>query len=262
MSSDLPAPVRRYGDKEVRQLLQRAAELQKQESVREYGDDAGGLTLADLQEVAAEAGIHPRYIQQAAAGIERSRPSGLAARLAGTELTITVERVVPGELPGEGFEQAIMEIQRAFSGSGNPSMVGRTLMWKSDTMDHQSSLQVTVSSRRGETRIRAEERLHGTAAAAHLGLVVGAGMGVGLGVGISVGLAVLGSALFATLFPVGAIGGIYAAVRRWMKKLGVKRRRELELMADRIAAYARTDAIEPASSAQAPLGPGPAELPG
>ncbi|MDE2982054.1 MAG: hypothetical protein OXU74_12755 [Gemmatimonadota bacterium] len=262
MSSDLPTPVRRYGDKEVRRLLQRAAELQKQESVREYADDGGGLTLADLQEVAAEAGIHPRYIQQAAAGIDGSGPSGLVARLAGTELTITVERVVPGELLDEGFEQAIMEIQRAFSGSGNPSMVGRTLMWKSDTMDHQSSLQVTVSSRRGETRIRAEERLHGTAAAAHLGLVVGAGMGVGLGVGFSVGLAVIGSALFATLFPVGAIGGIYAAVRHWMKKFGIKRRRELELMADRIAGYARTDAIESGSSLRAALGAGPAELPG
>jgi len=262
VSSDLPTPVRRYGDKEVRRLLERAAELQKQESVREYADDGGGLTLADLQEVAAEAGIHPRYIQQAAAGIDRSGPSGLVARLAGTQLTITVERVVPGELADEGFEQVILEIQRAFSGSGNPSMVGRTLMWKSDTMDHQSSLQVTVSSRRGETRIRAEERLHGTAAAAHLGLVVGAGMGVGLGVGFSVGLAVLGSALFATLFPVGAIGGIYAAVRHWMKNFGVKRRRELELMADRIAGYARTNAIESGTSGRTALGAGPAELPG
>jgi len=262
VSSDLPTPVRRYGDKEVRRLLQRAAELQKQESVREYADDGGGLTLADLQEVAAEAGIHPRYIQQAAAGIDRSGPSGLVARLAGTQLTITVERVVPGELADEGFEQAILEIQRAFSGSGNPSMVGRTLMWKSDTIDHESSLQVTVSSRRGETRIRAEERLHGTAAAAHLGLVVGAGMGVGLGVGFSVGLAVLGSALFATLFPVGAIGGIYAAGRHRMKNFGVKRRRELELMADRIAGYARTNAIESGTSGRTALGAGPAELPG
>lgn len=262
MSSDLPTPARRYGDREVRRLLQRAAELQKQESVREYADDGGGLTLTDLQEVAAEAGIHPRYIQQAAAGIEQSRPSGFAARLAGTGLTITVERVVPGELAEEGFEQAILEIQRAFSGSGNASMVGRTLMWKSDTMDHQSSLQVTVSSRRGETRIRAEERLHGTAAAAHLGIVVGAGTGVGLGVGISVGLAALGSALFATLFPVGAIGGLYAGVRHWMKKLGIRRRSELERMADRIAAYARTDAIESRRSGQAALGAGPADLPG
>ncbi len=262
MSSDLPTPARRYGDKEVRRLLQRAADLQKQESVREYADDGGGLTLADLQEVAAEAGIHPRYIQQAAAGIEQSRPSGFASRLAGTGLTITVERVVPGELPEEGFEQAILEIQRAFSGSGNPSMVGRTLMWKSDTMDHQSSLQVTVSSRRGETRIRAEERLHGTAAAAHFGLVVGAGTGVGMGVGVSVGLAVLGSALFATLFPTAVIGGLYAGVRHWMKKLGIRRRRELERMADRIAGYARADVIESRRSGQAALGAGPAELPG
>jgi hypothetical protein len=74
-----------------------------------------------------------------------------------------------------------------------------------------------------------------------------------MGVGISVGLAVLGSALFATLFPVGAIGGIYAGVRRWMKKLGIRRRRELERMADRIAAYARTDAVESRRSGQAAL---------
>lgn len=242
MSSDPHAAIRRYSDKEVTRLLKKAAEIQEEEAGHEL--EGRGMTLAELQEVAAEAGIHPRYLQQAAARIEHPGKPGLGAALAGTPLTITVERAVPGTLADEDFERAVMDIQRAFSGNGNASMVGRTLMWKSDGMDHETSLQVTVSSRGAETRILAEERLHNLAAVLHFGVVVGAGTGVGLGVGLGVGIGALASPFFAALFPVGVIGGLYTGVRRLLKKKGIRRRRELEQLVERIAGYARTGALE------------------
>ncbi len=260
MSSDPPAAIRRYSDKEVTRLLKKAAEIQEEEARHEL--EGRGMTLTELQEVAAEAGIHPRYLQQAAARIEHPGKPGLGAALAGTPLTITVERAVPGTLFDEDFERAVMDIQRAFSGTGGASMVGRTLMWKSEGMDHETSLQVTVSSRGGETRILAEERFHNLAAVLHFGVVVGAGTGVGLGVGMSVGMAVLASPLFAALFPVGVIGGLYTGVRHWLKKKGIRRRRELEQLVDRIAAYARTDALGPGGPGSAALPPGVKDLPG
>jgi hypothetical protein len=220
------------------------------------------MTLTELQEVAAEAGIHPRYLQQAAARIDHPGKSGLGAALAGTPLTITVEREVPGTLLDEDFERAVMDIQRAFSGTGAASMVGRTLMWKSEGMDHETSLQVTVTSRGGETRILAEERFHNLAAVLHFGVVVGAGTGIGLGVGMSVGMAVLASPLFAALFPVGVIGGLYTSVRHWLKKKGIRRRRELEQLVDKIAAYAQTGALESGGSRSEALPPGAEGLPG
>lgn len=261
MSSDPRTAIRRYGDREIARLLKKAAELQEEEARHEL--DGRGMTLTELQEVAAEAGIHPRYLQQAAARIDQPEKPGLGAALAGTPLTVTVERTVPGELADEGFEQAVIEIRTAFRGSGNASMVGRTLMWTSDVMDHEISLQVTVSSRGGETRILAEERLHNLAAVIHFGVVVGAGTGVGVGVGMSVGLAVLASPLFAALFPAGLIGGLYAGSRHWLKKTGIKRRRKLEQLVDRIADYVRAgERLEGGTTGQAALSPGAGDLPG
>ncbi len=126
MPSDPRTAMRRYSDKEIRRLLRQAAHLQEREAEHEHGEEGGGMTLAELQEVAAEAGIHPRYLQRAAARIDQAGESGLAAALAGTPLTIIVERTVSGQLASEGFEHAVLEIQRAFTGAGNASMVGRT----------------------------------------------------------------------------------------------------------------------------------------
>ena len=118
-------------------------------------------------------------------------------------------------------------------------MVGRTLTWRSATSEHQTrSLQVIVASRNGETRIQAEERLHGYAGALYGGGVGGAGMGVGFGVGFGVGLGALGSPLFAAAFPVTLIGGLYVAMRQIMKSIGRKRRARLDGLVDRIARYA------------------------
>ena len=55
---------RRYSDTELSRLLKVAAELQQSdEAGRSVAREGGGMTLATLQEVAAEAGIEPRYVQ-------------------------------------------------------------------------------------------------------------------------------------------------------------------------------------------------------
>lgn len=244
MSHDTPRhgdPPRRYSETEVSRLLKYATELQQSdEAGGPGGHEGGGMTLATLQEVAAEAGIEPRYIQLAAARIERPEPRGLKDSLAGTPLLVRAERIIPGELRDEDYEQIVTEIQMATDVPGSASMVGRTLTWGSETSEHQTrSLQVIVASRDGETRIQAEERLQGYAGALYGGVVGGAGMGIGMGVGFGVGLGALGSALFAAAFPVTLIGGLYVAMRQVMKSTGRKRRAEAEALVDRIARYVK-----------------------
>ena len=194
------------------------------------------MTLATLQEVAAEAGIEPRYVQLAAARIDSPEPTGLGRSLAGTPLVVCAERVIPGELRGEDYERIVTEIRMATDVQGNASMVGRILTWSSDTSEHRPrSLQLIVASCDGETRIQAKERLHGYAGALYGGVAGGAGMGVGFGVGFGVGLGALGSALFAVAFPATLIGGLYVAMRQVMRSTGRKRRAELDGIVDRIA---------------------------
>lgn len=228
---------RHYSEKEVGRLLKHATELQQADEAGGPGaHEGGGMTLATLQEVAAEAGIEPRYIQQAAARIDTPKTGGLGHWLAGTSLLLRAERIIPGELREEDYERIVTEIQMDTDVPGNASMVGRTLTWRSVTSEHQSrSLQVTVASRNGETRIQAQERLHGYAGSLYGGVVCGAGMGVGMGVGFGVGLGALGSALFTAAFPVTLIGGLYVAMRQVMKSVGRKRRAELDGLVDRIA---------------------------
>ena len=235
---------RRYSDAEVRRLLKYAAERQQSDEAGGGGGrEGGGMTLAALQEVAAEAGIEPRYVQLAAARIDSPEPTGLEHWLAGTALLVRAERIVPGELRKEDYEQVVAEIQMATDVPGDTTMVGRTLTWRSVTSEHQlRSLQVTVASRNGETRIQAEERLHGYAGMLYGSVVGGGGMGVGFGVGFGVGLGALGSALFAAAFPVTLIGGLYVAMRQVMKSVGRKRREELERLVDRIAQCAQRPA--------------------
>ena len=229
---------RRYSDREVRRLLKYAAERQQSdEAGGSGGREGGGMTLAALQEVAAEAGIEPRYVQLAAARIDSPEPTVPEHPLAGTALLILAERIVPGELQEEDYEQIVAEIQMATELAGDTTMIGRTLRWRSVPSEHQlRSLQVTVASRNSETRIQAEERLHRYAGTLYGVFVGGGAMTVGLGVGVGVGAAT-GSALFAAAFPVTLIGGLYVAMRQFMKSVGRKRRTELDGLVDRIVQW-------------------------
>ena len=59
--SNLP---RLYDEKEVGRLIKRATELQREEPMR--AAVSGGLSLDELADIAAEAGIDPRYLRRAA----------------------------------------------------------------------------------------------------------------------------------------------------------------------------------------------------
>ena len=227
--------VRRYSDKEVSALIKRATELQEEDSAPRRGDSEVGMTLVELQEIAAEAGIDPKLIQRAAAQVDLPRTLTIGERFAGGPLLISVERVVPGELSEEAFSRIVPEIQRVATGHGNASMVGRTLTWSSETSQRQRSFQVTVSAKDGETLIRAEERLHGLAGSLYGGLMGGVGGGLGFGVGMPVGIEVLGSAAFAVAFPLLVIGGAYLTARTILRKTGRERKRIMTDLVGHIA---------------------------
>jgi len=61
-------PGRRFGDEEVGAILERAADLQGR-SVAVTDGAARGLTLADLRQIAEEAGIDPRFVDLASADL-------------------------------------------------------------------------------------------------------------------------------------------------------------------------------------------------
>jgi hypothetical protein len=228
--SDMESGSRRYSEKEVGLILRKATELQRAEP---SALDPTGLTLAELQEVGAEVGIDPRYLQRAAAELEGGGSPDVWAKLAGSPIAIVIERTLSGEFPESRFEELVPVMQVATVGQGNASAVGKTLTWSSRSDTNTSSQQVLVASRNGETLIRIEERLAGFAGGVFGGMLGGVGGGVGFGAGAALGTA-LGSVALAIAFPVVAIGASYGAARAIFRVHHRGRKRQMEELMSRL----------------------------
>jgi hypothetical protein len=79
---------------------------------------------------------------------------------------------------------------------------------------------------------------------------------VGLGVGLGVGLEVLGSALFATLFPMGVVGLSYIGARQIYRAVTKGRRRAMERLFEHVLAEVQACLVEK----ELPSGDRPPEL--
>ncbi len=241
--ADPPVPSRHLSEREVRFVLKRSAELQRQEAEAVAESEslgAGDLTLADLTDIADEFGVDPYYVERAASELEQTGvptvPIDLARALGGP-FTIRIDRTVDRELPAEELEDLIPEIEMAATGqkssaralqpSGHVSLGPRSLLWRQAGPDNLLSLQVAVRAQQGRTRIAIEERLHGLAGLLH-GLVTGGvGVGAGFGVGFAVGLGVLNSWTFALVFPPALFGGSFLLIRQILVMVARSRKRKL-----------------------------------
>jgi hypothetical protein len=228
---------RRYNDDEVRRLLQRASELESRGTSLTPGEE--GPTLKDLEIIAAEAGMDPALLRQAAREMDSSPGGHLPASSAGSLFlgaphVLEFERTVPGEVSSSLLEGLVPAIQGAAGGAGQPSLMGRTLTWHSTDPQRVRVLQVSVSVRRGETRISVQERYGNLAGALFGGIMGGVGGGVGMGVGMGVGLGALGSVVFAALFPPAVIGGSYLLARSIFRRTVQGRMRDLARLVDEL----------------------------
>ncbi len=248
---------RRYGDKEVGLILKRAAELQRQGPSTAAG---GGLSLRELEEIAAEAGIDPASLRRAAAELDEGKAATQnegVARFLGGSPTIRYERTLKGEISTEDLEQLVIPIQRAAQSHGQGGVLGGALTWQYKSSDGARSLQVVVASRNGRTRISIEERNAGMAWGIYGGIIGGGGLGAGLGIGLGVGIGALGSALFSVAFPVGALGCAYLVSRSVFGSVVRSRQRVLRQLLDELTeeVEAAMGAIEPGAAARRILGP-------
>ncbi len=233
---NLPTPPRRYSDKEVRKLLERAAELQHDDAV---APASTGMTLDQLESVAMEVGIDPAALRRAAEELE-TRPAGrrVGAAVAGAPLSAVVERTLPFEASSEMLETLIPLIQAHSDVSGQGGMAGSTLTWRAWNQSSARDLQILVAARNGETRIRIEDRHGQLAGGVYGGGLGGIGGGLGLGVGLGVGIP-MGSVAMAAGFPIVVIGGTYVACRALFRGIVDRRADSVQRLADALEAELR-----------------------
>lgn len=183
----LPPDRRRYGDDDIARILRRAAEFQRATPSR---PDPSGLTLAELEEIALEAGIDPENLRRAAAeGTRGVAESDLVTTLLGAPLAYRLDDRIAGELSPERFGELVPVIQNGTGVVGQATTVGSTLNWMSiGGTQHQRPLQVMITVAGDETRVAIEERSGQVAAGFHAGFGAG-GFGVALSLGMLAGTA-------------------------------------------------------------------------
>jgi hypothetical protein len=152
-----------YTDKEISAVLKRAAELQRTQGP---APTASGLSLAELEQVAADVGIDPDYVKAAAFELEEGRPDK-KYHLWGSPTSIDMERLVDGAMTDEKWEEAVAEIRRVFNAMGEMGQTGRTRDWvlRDQTGERIHVMMAPVGE---QTRIRLHYRMTDWAVAVHI----------------------------------------------------------------------------------------------
>ena len=192
---------RRYDDDEVALILHRAVDTAADGSEREPGK---GLTLADLKEIGAEAGIAVAEIERAARTLDvREDPAATGAVL-GMPTTVQLERVVPVRLEDEHLPQLLDLIRSELARQGIVEEVLGGFEWRARS--GTGGRYVSIRSEGEQTRIR----VLGNYRDGLLGCTLGVGPIMTAGTGALA--AALGAATPFIIIPVALAGGASAII--------------------------------------------------
>lgn len=243
----------RFPQPEASRILERAAELQRQ------SHDASRMTVAELEEVGASAGIESIYVRRAAFELSlRQARRDRESPLLGGPRTILIEVTLDGEMPVPAYEYVIEAVRRHTGELGVASLIGRSLTWSAHPSHTRGgpawsrSIAVTIVPRAGRTCIRIEEKLDQLVRAVFGGMVGGVG---GAGSLLpALGFALLGSSPMLLPFGVGAWVCSWWQLGRKTYQARVRaRERELhaalEAIVDIAADYTRPRALPQARGA-------------
>jgi hypothetical protein len=234
-----PAPRRRYDAGEVQGIVKRASEIEAQQPTTD-----GAMTIGGVEALAAEVGIAPETVRAAAGALGPASAARALApeppphnRLIGGPTMIVFERFVDGELPEAEFSTLVDEIRRVMRNVGQASQLGRSFSWvASRSAGSGRDLEVSVLVVGGRTRIIVQENLAPLIGGVFGG--VGGGMGGGgMGPIFGIGLGALGLEAVAMVILIPAwLATTYATARFVYRRLWGRRARDLERLADRLAA--------------------------
>lgn len=125
---------RHYTEKEIQAIFRRATERQE---VAGSTDPREGLTLEELKTIGAESGIDPAHIEGAAAELERGDAtteslSGVE-RFYGTPASIHTERVLPGTMDDDTWDDVVEVLRSVFNTRGQAEEMAPIREWSAFT---------------------------------------------------------------------------------------------------------------------------------
>jgi hypothetical protein len=194
----MPDAAHRFTEAEVRAIFEEAA---RRQAARQAAA-APGLTLAELQAVAAETGLDPDLVAAAAAHHPDEAREEKRYPLWDVPEEVRVERVIPGGVSDELWERMVAELRRTFGQTGRAGQVGRIREWSTEKSSSETAAPVHVEARPegGQTRIVLTQSLKTYREA-------------GLGIGLSMtGVAVLLTLALALFASSGNLGSVFLLV--------------------------------------------------
>jgi hypothetical protein len=229
---------RRFNDKEVKQLLARAVELARSPDDRPAPRE--GTSLAELERVAAEAGLPAEALGRALAELDSASPgTGASAlrRLLGAEVYRT--ELTLGEAPSrQELEKLLMVLPDIARLAGSGAVSDDGLVWRSEYNSQTSSgikRRVEVSRLPdGRALVKLEVDPTLAAVGSYVGLVAGLGI-TAVSLAVPLGLALLHSPTFATLVSVAAIVGSTLLARGIMSLVSSTLRKKAHRLIEEIA---------------------------
>ncbi len=220
----------RFSEEEVQQVLRRAAELQQRDS--RIPTDVRALSLAELEQIAADSGIDVQKIHRAILELE-GRRHRVGSVLLGAPAHLHLERVVDHESPSGAFEPLVSEINRALGTAGQVSALGGTLTWSAPGTS-SGPVEIIISRVEGGTRIALDASFGGLLGATFGG--VGGGLGVGLGGPLAAAIGQLTQSWAAAAITISLALGLALLLARSLYATIVRRRiSRLEQLIDQLS---------------------------
>jgi hypothetical protein len=221
----------RYSEEEAQQIVKHAAELEARPT------QDGAISLGGIQQIAAQVGIPPQHVQEAAGALARPEAEVVRGGYLGRTGKIELDEAVDVEVSEEAYGAILEEIRMSIGQAGRINETfDRSFSWefKPGFGEWTRRVQVTLSPDSGRTRVRIVE--HASAEDE-------------LKIASFAGGAVLAGVVFAAVFNIGgdlaigpgillggaAFGAQYAAFRLWYRKFLDKRSRVLSGLAERVS---------------------------
>lgn len=165
---------RRYSDDEVHAIFERAA-VRQEEAAQAEDASRAGLSLEELQEIGAEAGIDPAHIALAARELAVRRPvvqSEADASFLGIPTRIGTSRLIRGHVSDEEWEEIVPELRGIFGRDGISGEIGKIREWTVSSSFGKSDrpVKVTLKPQGDDTLVTINQEMRGQA----IGLSIGA----------------------------------------------------------------------------------------
>ncbi len=222
---------RRYSEAEAHEIVRLASELEARPN------EAGMVSLGGIQQIAAEAGIPPQHVREAAGALGRPHTEIARGGLFGRTGQVDLELTVDAEVSQRQYGAILEEIRHTIGQAGRINETfDDSFSWefKPGFGEWTRRVQITLSPGSGRTKIRIAEY---AGAEDELKLLSVAGGMVLFGAAVAISTNLGGDMVLGVGFLAGGAAWIaqYAAFRGWYHRFIRKRSHVLSALAERIS---------------------------